>query len=249
MDYSKTVNLPKTSFPMKANLPVREPETAAYWQKADIYHKMLSKKGPNKFVLHDGPPYANGAIHIGHALNKILKDVIVKYKSLRNYMTPYVPGWDCHGLPIEYQLFKDLGADKRKMDRVVFRKKAREFAMKYVNVQKEEFKRLGVLADWENPYLTMAPEYEAAIIRVFRELVEAGYVFRAKKPIYWCARCETALADAEVEYSDSISPSIYVKFKVSQMPPALAGTKIENTFVLIWTTTPWTLPANVAMAF
>jgi isoleucyl-tRNA synthetase len=236
---------------MKANLPAREPETVAFWRDSRIYEKMLKAKGPGKFVLHDGPPYANGVIHIGHALNKILKDVVVKYKAMRNYYTPYVPGWDCHGLPIEYQLFKDLKTDKRKTDRIEFRKKAREFAMKYVEIQKSEFIRLGVLGDWDNPYLTMSPRYEATIIRTFGELAAAGYIYRAKKPIYWCTHCETALADAEVEYADSISPSIYVKFRVTSVPrgagiPAGRG---DNLFVLVWTTTPWTLPANVAVAF
>ncbi|MEW6040674.1 MAG: isoleucine--tRNA ligase [Elusimicrobiota bacterium] len=234
---------------MKANLPRREPEIADFWKKINVYKKMLELKGPNKFVLHDGPPYANGVIHIGHALNKILKDVVVKYKAMRNYSTPYVPGWDCHGLPIEYQLFKDLKTDKRKMNRVEFRKKAREFASKFIEIQKSEFIRLGVLGEWENPYLTMSASYESVIIRIFGGLASAGYIYRAKKPIYWCAHCETALADAEVEYAESISPYIYVKFKLTKQPEELKRFKGENLFVLIWTTTPWTLPANVALAF
>ncbi|MDI6642318.1 MAG: class I tRNA ligase family protein, partial [Elusimicrobiota bacterium] len=253
-DYSKTVNLPKTDFPMKANLPVRELETISYWQKINLYHKILNKNlhSEKKFVLHDGPPYANGPIHIGHALNKILKDIIIKYKSLQGYYTPYIPGWDCHGLPIEHQLFKELKADKRQVDRIEFRKKAKEFANKFVNIQRNEFIRLGVFADWDNSYITMSNEYEAAIVRTFREIAEAGYVYRAKKPIYWCTYCETALAEAEVEYAEHISPSIYVKFPVVELPQSLQSCNLailQSLSVVIWTTTPWTLPANVALAF
>ncbi|MFN3966531.1 MAG: isoleucine--tRNA ligase [Endomicrobiia bacterium] len=240
-DYSKTVNLPKTDFPMKANLAVREPEILSFWKENNIYKKILEKnKSGKKFILHDGPPYANGHIHLGHALNKILKDIVVKYKAIRGFYTPFIPGWDCHGLPIEHQLFKELGIDKRQIDIVSFRKKAKDFAKKFVDIQKEEFIRLGVFGDWNNPYLTMDYKYESNIVRVFKELAEAGYIYRSKKPIYWCPYCETALAEAEVEYADHISPSIYVKFPVVDTP---------YRFVLIWTTTPWTLPANVAIAF
>ncbi len=240
-DYSKTVNLPKTNFPMKANLPTREPEIISFWEKNKIYKKILEKnKSGKKFILHDGPPYANGHIHLGHALNKILKDIVVKYKAIRGFWAPFVPGWDCHGLPIEHQLFKELGIDKRQIDIVSFRKKAKDFAQKFVNIQREEFIRLGVFGDWDNPYLTMDYKYESNIVRVFKELAKSGYIYRSKKPIYWCPHCETALAEAEVEYSDHISPSIYVKFPVIDRP---------GQFVLIWTTTPWTLPANVAIAF
>ncbi|MFH2070330.1 MAG: isoleucine--tRNA ligase [Elusimicrobiota bacterium] len=243
IDYSKTVNLPRTKFPMKANLPVKEPEIISRWEKIDIYRRLIEKgAAARQFVLHDGPPYANGHIHIGHALNKILKDIIVKYKTMRGEHSPYVPGWDCHGLPIEYQLFKDLGVDKRQIDRIEFRKKAREFAKKFVDIQRGEFIRLGVFGDWENPYLTMSPQYESAIIGVFGRLVQGGFIYRAKKPIYWCPHCETALAEAEVEYADSISPSVYVKFEAVSFLN-------QPAFAVIWTTTPWTLPANVALAF
>ena len=249
-DYSKTVNLPKTDFPMKANLPVREPEILSFWEKNNIYKKILEKnKSGKKFVLHDGPPYANGHIHLGHALNKILKDIIVKFKFLRGFWTPYIPGWDCHGLPIEHQLFKELGIDKRQIDIVSFRKKAKDFAQKFVDIQKEEFIRLGIFGEWGNPYLTMNYNYEANIVRVFKELAGSGYIYRSKKPIYWCPHCETALAEAEVEYADHISPSIYVKFPVVEFPYSLTHLLTYSPCVLIWTTTPWTLPANVAIAF
>jgi isoleucyl-tRNA synthetase len=250
-DYSKTVNLPKTSFSMKANLPIREPELIKYWTEKNVYAGICAKNKSNKkFVLHDGPPYANGAIHIGHALNKILKDIIVKYKSMNGFCSPYVPGWDCHGLPIEYQLFKNMGVkNKKHIDRVLFRNKAKEFAMKYVEIQKNEFIRLGVFADWSNPYLTLTPEYESTIIRVFKDLVKAGYIYRQKKPIYWCPQCETALADAEIEYADHESPSVYVRFKIISLPETVNVPVSDSMYVMIWTTTPWTLPANVAVAF
>jgi len=250
-DYTKTVNLPKTSFPMKANLPVREPELINYWTSQNIYSLLCKKNEKNtKFILHDGPPYANGNIHIGHALNKILKDIIIKYKSMKGFYSPYIPGWDCHGLPIEFQLFKELGVtNKKQIDRVTFRNKAKEFAMKFVKIQKDEFARLGVFADWDNPYLTLTPEYESTIIRVFKDLVKDGFIYRSKKPIYWCIQCETALADAEIEYAGHVSPSIYVKFPVLSLPGELGKISTDRLFVLIWTTTPWTLPANVAVAF
>ncbi|MFH1666787.1 MAG: isoleucine--tRNA ligase [Elusimicrobiota bacterium] len=248
-NYSKTVNLPKTQFSMKANLSVLEPKILALWNENKVYEKML-KKSANQFILHDGPPYANGVIHIGHALNKILKDIVVKYKSMRGFSTPYVPGWDCHGLPIEHQLFKTLKLDKRQIDKIELRKKAKDFAMKFVDIQRDEFKKLGVFGDWGRPYLTMAPEYESTIIHMFKQLVEKDYIYRAKKPVYWCTHCETALADAEVEYADHISPSIFVKFKVIEYTPALKAKNLpENSSIVIWTTTPWTLPANVALSF
>lgn len=241
LDYSKTVNLPQTDFPMKGDLARREPERLAFWEKTGLYGKIqkLHEKDP-LFVLHDGPPYANGPIHIGHALNKILKDIIVKYKALSGHRAPYIPGWDCHGLPIENQLMKDLKATKHTIERGKFRKEAAGFASRFVDLQKEEFKRLGVLGDWEKPYLTMAPDYEASILEVFYDLLNRGYVYRGRKPVYWCAVCETALADAEVEYEDRTSDSAYVRFPL--LEDAATG-------VLIWTTTPWTLPANVGLAF
>ena len=241
-NYSKTVNLPKTSFSMKANLSFREPEIIKFWQENNIYKKIIdSHKNNTKFILHDGPPYANGNIHLGHALNKILKDIIIKYKTMTGYFSPYIPGWDCHGLPIEYQLLKALKIiDKKNINIIDFRQKARKFALKFVDIQKNEFIRLGVFGDWEKSYLTLSNEYEANIIRIFKELYLKGYIYRSKKPIYWCIHCETALADAEIEYEQHISPSIYVKFPLNNS---------KNEFVLIWTTTPWTLPANVALAF
>ena len=222
MDYSKTVNLPKTNFLMKANLPQKEPQILDFWKKTDIYKKLTEKnKGKKKFILHDGPPYANGHIHLGTALNKILKDIVVKYKLMSGYYAPYIPGWDCHGLPIEYQLMKDLGKNKAAVDKIEFRKKAADFAMKFVAIQRDEFIRLGCFGDWENPYLTLKNGYESTIISVFRKLLKEGYIYRKLKPVYWCASCETALADAEVEYADHVSPSIFVKFPVTKFPPSL----------------------------
>lgn len=253
MDYSKTVNLPKTSFSMKGNLPIKEPEIISFWQKNNIYKKLLNKRkvsSKGKFILHDGPPYANGHIHLGTALNKILKDIVIKSKTNEGYYCPFVPGWDCHGLPIEQQLLKELKTDKDSIEVLEFRKKAAEFAQKFVEIQKEEFKRLGVFADWENSYLTLAPYYESALISVFSELVKRNFIYRKKKPVYWCPTCQTALADAEVEYADHISPSVFVKFPVIKFPSAFSTFHFSlPTSVLIWTTTPWTLPANVALAF
>ncbi|MFA4992069.1 MAG: isoleucine--tRNA ligase [Candidatus Omnitrophota bacterium] len=242
MEYKKTLNLPKTEFPMKGDLPVKEPVILKKWAEMDIYAKIRQRrKGAPKYILHDGPPYANGVIHIGHALNKTLKDIVVKFKTMRGFDAPYVPGWDCHGMPIEHQLFKEMRKTKHDVDQVSFRKMAREFAMKFVGIQKEEFKRLGVFGDWEDPYLTLKPAYEEAIVRSFNKLARDGYVYRGLKPINWCARCETALAEAEVEYEDHVSPSIYVKFNVETQGHA------QESF-LVWTTTPWTLVSNVAIA-
>jgi len=244
MDYKDTLNLPRTDFPMKGNLPVKEPAILADWQKQDIYKKIREKrKKAPKYILHDGPPYANGNIHIGHALNKTLKDIVVKFKTMRGFDAPYVPGWDCHGMPIEHQLFKEMKKTKHDMPQIEFRKKAYKFAMKFVDIQKDEFKRLGVFGDWEKPYLTLEHKYEKEVTGSFHKLLKAGYVYRGLKPINWCARCETALAEAEVEYENHISPSIYVKFKVSS-----SGFKLENSHFLVWTTTPWTLVSNVAVA-
>lgn len=248
MDYSKTIHLPKSLLPMKADLPLREPEMLDFWEKNQIYKQMLLKrKGCKKFVLHDGPPYANGHIHMGHALNKILKDMIVKFKAMNGFFSPYIPGWDCHGLPIEHQLMKELKKDKHSIDRLEFRKKAAEFAKQFVQIQKKEFKRLGILGDWKNPYLTLTPNYETVILKIFRELLLRGYIERGKKPVLWCPKCETALAEAEVEYEEKESPSVYVKFKLMQ--PIGGGINPNNQFVVIWTTTPWTLPANLGVMF
>lgn len=245
MDYSKTLNLPKTDFPMRANLPEREPEILKWWEEIDIYSKVQKKnKGRSKYILHDGPPYANGHLHLGHVLNKVLKDMIVKYRSMAGYDAPYVPGWDTHGLPIEQQVIKNLKINRHEMDAVEFRKHCKEYALKFVAIQKEEFKRLGVRGDWNNPFLTLIPQYEAKQIRVFGEMAKAGYIYKGLKPVYWCACCETALAEAEIEYKDKTSPSIYVKFKVIDGKNLLS----DDTYIVIWTTTPWTLPANVAVA-
>ncbi len=242
MDYKSTLNLPKTDFPMKANLKDLEPKILASWKSQDLYGEIRKAgAGKEKFILHDGPPYANGDIHIGHALNKILKDLIVKYKTMRGFDAPYVPGWDCHGMPIEHALFEKLGKKKQEVDRVEFRKKAKEFALQFVARQREEFERLGVFGDWDKPYLTLNPKYEEKIVHVFKELYLKNYIYRRKKPVYWCPACETALAEAEVEYEDRQDTSIYVKFEVS-------GGDTGRTFFIIWTTTPWTLPANVAVA-
>jgi len=243
MDYRKTLNLPKTEFPMRANLPVREPEIQRYWDEIGIYWKVLEKtreKAP--FILHDGPPYANGDIHLGTALNKILKDIIIKYKSMRGYYSPYVPGWDCHGQPIEFNVEKMLGEEKSKLDIMDIRRRCREYALGYVDKQSTEFRRLGVRGDFEHPYLTLDPKYEAVDIRVFARMVEQGLIFRSRKPIHWCPRCVTALAEAELEYAEKTSPSIYVMF------PLLSEIAGEPASIVIWTTTPWTLPANVAIA-
>ncbi|MDD5774750.1 MAG: class I tRNA ligase family protein, partial [Candidatus Omnitrophica bacterium] len=217
MEYKNTLNLPKTDFPMKGDLPRREPEFLKKWEDLGLYRLMREKSaGRPKYVLHDGPPYANGNIHIGHALNKTLKDFIVKYKTMRGFDSGYVPGWDCHGLPVEHALFKELKIRKHQIDQVSFRKKAHDYAMKFVAIQKEEFKRLGVQGDWENPYLTLSREYEDGIVGALSDLVKKGYVYRGLKPVNWCFRCETALAEAEVEYEDHTSPSVFVKFKLEQ---------------------------------
>ena len=249
MDYKETLNLPKTEFPMKAGLAQKECKILSEWEKKDLYGLIRKKsKGKPQYVLHDGPPYANGNIHIGHVLNKTLKDIIVKYKTLHGYDSEFIPGWDCHGLPVEHQLFKELGITKSEISQVEFRKKAHDYAMRYVGIQKEQFKRLGVFGEWKKPYLTLTHEYEHWIVKSLAELVKKGYVYRGLKPVNWCYKCETALAEAEVEYDNHTSPSIYVKFKVKNPE------KIDNSFkdkkvnLVIWTTTPWTLIANVAAA-
>ncbi len=244
MNYKDTLNLPKTDFPMKADLPRKEPELLKFWEEKDIYGHIRGKfSGKPKYILHDGPPYANGDIHIGHALNKTLKDIVVKYKTMRGFDSPYVPGWDCHGLPVEHALFKELKMSKGQIGQLEFRKKAADYALRFVGVQREEFKRLGVFGDWNNPYLTLKPEYVSGIVRSFAKLVEGGYVYQGRKPVNWCLRCETALAEAEVEYADHASPSVFVKFRIKEIKE-----KGGKDFLIIWTTTPWTLVANVAVA-
>jgi isoleucyl-tRNA synthetase len=240
-DWSATIKLPKTDFPMKGDLATREPELLKVWADAGIYQKLQERqKGRPSFVLHDGPPYANGNIHIGHALNKILKDLTVKARALLGHAAPYVPGWDCHGLPIETALLKEMKMSKRGVtDIPKFRRDAAAFAERFIGLQREEFKRLGLFGDWERPYKTMAKDYEAKILRAFRLLVKKGHVYRGLKPVLWCPTCETALADAEVEYKDKTSPSVFVALPVTG----------KDFSVLVWTTTPWTLPANRAVAF
>ncbi|MDP2864831.1 MAG: class I tRNA ligase family protein, partial [Elusimicrobiota bacterium] len=249
-DYSKTVFLPNTSFTMRGDLTQKEPGILEAWEKMDLYGKMLEKRrGAKPYVLHDGPPYANGHIHIGHAFNKILKDIIVKSRSMLGFHAPYVPGWDCHGLPIEQALLKEMKMGKRHIDDIpAFRRSAREFASRFLDLQRTEFKRLGVLGAWDKPYITMTNEYEAAVIKAFRELLEQGHIHRDKKTIYWCVSCETALADAEVEYKDKTSPSIYVRFPLETLPDGLAAVAKNRASIVIWTTTPWTLPSNMAAA-
>ena len=250
MDYKETLNLPQTDFPMKANLNQREPEMLAKWDSDGLYRQM-EESGSKKplYILHDGPPYANGHIHIGHALNKILKDLILKSKRMEGFHAPYVPGWDCHGLPIELQVEKNLGSKKHEMSKLEMRKECRKYAEKFIAIQKEEFKRLGVLGDWDDPYLTMNYEYEGQTAAELAKFAHNGGLYRGRKPVHWCSSCVTALAEAEVEYADHTSPSIFVKFRlkddISAELPALAG---KEAYVVIWTTTPWTIPANLAIS-
>jgi len=251
LDLKDTLNLPRTDFPMKADLPRREPLLLERWDRLDVYAAVRrARAGRPRFVLHDGPPYANGHIHLGQSLNKILKDVVVKSRTMLGFDAPYVPGWDCHGLPIEHQIDKDLGAKKAAMTSQQVRASCRAYAEKYLALQREEFRRLGVFGEWRAPYLTMEPEYEGTIVEQIGRFVENGNVYRDKRSVHWCPRDATALAEAEVEYEDHASPSIYVRFPLDTGPllkrfPVLAG---RNVSILIWTTTPWTLPANVAIA-
>jgi isoleucyl-tRNA synthetase len=243
MDYKNTLNLPRTDFAMRADLVNREPERLQKWETAKLYEKIQrqrDKENAPKFVLHDGPPFANGDVHIGTALNKILKDIIIKYQTLRGKSAPYIPGWDCHGLPIEFKVSQDMRkAGDIVTDPATIRKACEAYAHKYIDLQRTQFKRLGVLGDWENPYLTLNKEYEADELRLFADIVAKGFVYRGKKPVYWSIPCRTALAEAEVEYQDHVSQSVYVKFPLVQ----------PNISIVIWTTTPWTLPANLAVAY
>jgi len=250
MDYKATLNLPRTDFPMKANLSQREPEMLSDWEKAGIYQLIRdSSQGRPVYILHDGPPYANGNIHLGTALNKIIKDMVVKAKNMAGHDSIYVPGWDCHGLPIEHQVDKELGDKKASLTQAEKRRYCRAYAERFVSIQREQFKRLGVFGQWDEPYLTMAYEYEAATIEEFGKLLMSGDVYKGKKPVFWCASCRTALAEAEVEYADHKTPSIWVKFPVTAglKAPVPAGVD-EQVSVVIWTTTPWTIPANLAIA-
>ena len=250
MDYKETLNLPKTDFPMKANLVKKEPEMIERWEKQELYERIRELcKGRKKYTLHDGPPYANGHIHMGTAFNKILKDLIVKSRQMAGFDAPYVPGWDCHGLPIEHKVDTELGSRKAAMTQVEVRHYCRRYAEKWIDIQRSEFKRLGVLGEWGNPYLTMAFPYEATIVREFGKFYLKGSVLKSKKPIYWCISCKTALAEAEVEYEAHSSPSIFVKFPmISDLTQDIPALKGKNVFVVIWTTTPWTIPANLAIA-
>jgi isoleucyl-tRNA synthetase len=249
MDYSETLNLPKTDFPMKADLPTREPQIAETWAKNDVYTATVDRPGAERFVLHDGPPYSNGDIHMGHALNKILKDVIVKYKAMQGFAAPYVPGWDNHGLPIEVNVVKEFRKAGQVPDKITLRKRCREYAREFVDRQKGQFERLGVRGDWDNPYLTMSTEFEAEIVRTFADMVEKGFVYRGLKPVYWCSTDETALADAEIEYENKKDTSIYVRFPLRKDPHGVfEGVDPTQCYTVIWTTTPWTMPANVAVA-
>ena len=246
-----TLNLPKTAFPMKANLPGNEPARLKAWTEADLYGQIrASRAGKEKFILHDGPPYANGAIHLGHALNKCIKDFVVKSKTMAGFDAPYVPGWDCHGLPIEIKVDEQLGRKKLEMDALTVRQQCRDYAQKYVDLQRSQFVRMGVLGRWDNPYLTMSFGYEARILETFYAFFEKGFVYKGLRPVYWCMHDKTALAEAEVEYEMHTSPSVYVRYALTSdaalIDPALAGLPV---FGLIWTTTPWTLPASLAIAF
>ncbi len=252
MNYKETINLPLTEFPMRANLNQKEPEFLKEWEEKGIYKKQREmSQGRPKYILHDGPPYANGRIHIGHSINKILKDIVVKSRQMSGFDAPYVPGWDCHGLPIELQVDKDLGAKKQGMSKLDIRKHCREYAGKFIDIQRDEFKRLGILGDWDNPYLTMDYAYEAATARELGKFFEKGSVYKGRKPVHWCSSCQTALAEAEVEYNEKTSPSIYVKFRGQgsgvrgQLKDIIADREFS---IVIWTTTPWTIPANMAIA-
>jgi len=250
MDYKDTLNLPKTDFSMKANLARKEPELLEKWKEIDIYKKIRTgSEGMKKYILHDGPPYANGDIHLGTALNKIIKDIVIKSRNMVGFDCVYVPGWDCHGLPIEHQVDKELGEKQHTMPQAEKRRLCRSYANRYLDIQRKQFKRFGVFGEWDNPYVTMDYDYEATTIDEFGKLLLSGDVYKGKKPVYWCASCKTALAEAEVEYDDHTTPSIYVKFPmvsdISEARPALSGEKVN---VVIWTTTPWTIPANLAIA-
>ncbi len=257
MDYKSTLNLPRTEFPMKANLPQKEPERLAWWKQERMYERIQeSRQDRPLYILHDGPPYANGHIHIGHGLNKLLKDIIMKSKTMEWFRVPYIPGWDCHGLPIEHQVSKQLGSKKKDLSTVELRKIYREYAQKFVGIQRDEFQRLGIFGDWDHPYLTMDHGYEAAIVREFGKFVEKGRVYKGLKPVLWCTVDQTALAEAEVEYENHVSPSIYVKFPFTSSPMEMGSDQrlglphvkeLVSVSAVIWTTTPWTLPANQAV--
>ena len=247
-EYKKTTNLPSTGFPMRASLSANEPKRLAAWEEAGVYELMLKKnEGHDKFVLHDGPPYANGPIHLGHAQNKISKDIINRYWSMRGFQTPYVPGWDCHGQPIEHKVETMLGTEKfNQLPTEKIRELCRKMAVEQVDTQRQGFKRLGVLGEWDNPYLTYVNDYDATDIEIFKAIFDAGAIYRGSKPVHWCSHCHTALAEAEIEYSDEVSPAIFVRFEMTTVPEGLEAWA-GRLFVDIWTTTPWTLPADDAV--
>ncbi|MBI3947789.1 MAG: isoleucine--tRNA ligase [Armatimonadetes bacterium] len=250
MDYRSTLNLPKTPFPMKASLAQREPEVQRRWEEMDLYRRSLEAAAPRgRFILHDGPPYSNGDIHMGHALNKILKDLIVRFRAMQGYQAPYVPGWDNHGMPIENNVAREFRDAGKIPTRIELRRRCRAYADHWVGVQREQFQRLGVRGDWGHPYLTMDHDFEAKVVDVFGELAEAGFIYRGLKPVHWCPTDETALAEAEVEYGPHASPSIYVRFPLRRDPNGVfAGLPPERCATIIWTTTPWTIPGNLAVA-
>ena len=249
MDYNKTINLPKTDFPMRAGLPAREPGMLESWEKMDLYHELLKKnEGKPRFSLHDGPPFSNGALHMGHALNKSIKDFIVRSAAMRGCYTPYIPGWDNHGMPIESAIIKKNKLNRKKMSVPEFRSACHEFAQHYVDVQREGFKRLGILGDWEHPYLTMDPGFEAEEVKIFGEMYKKGVIYKGLKPVYWCPHDETALAEAEIEYQDDPVTTVYVKFPLHDSQGKLAAYDKDKLFFVIWTTTIWTLPGNLAIA-
>ena len=249
MDYNKTINLPKTDFPMRAGLPKREPEMLKRWQEQDVYHEMLKKnEGKPRFNLHDGPPFSNGALHMGHALNKAIKDFITRSYAMRGYYTPYIPGWDNHGMPIESAIIKEQKLNRKAMSVPEFRSACHDYARHYMDVQSEGFQRMGVLGDWEHPYATMDPGFEAEEVKVFGEMYKKGYIYKGLKPVYWCPHDETALAEAEIEYQDDPCTTVYVKFPMHDDQGKLPGYEKDKLFFVIWTTTIWTLPGNLAIA-
>ncbi|MBQ4381122.1 MAG: class I tRNA ligase family protein, partial [Oscillospiraceae bacterium] len=248
-DYNATLNLPKTDFPMRAGLPQREPAMLERWNEQDLYHKMLERnEGKPSFILHDGPPFSNGNLHMGHALNKAIKDFIVRYKSMSGYRTPFTPGWDNHGMPIESAIIKKNKLNLKEMTVPQFRDACRDFAKSFVDIQRKGFRRLGYVGDWDLPYLTMDPKFEAQEVKVFGRMFDKGYIYKGKKPVHWCPSDRTALAEAEIEYADDKVTTIFVKFRVHDDKGLISPySDLENTYFVIWTTTTWTIPGNLAI--
>src|SRR5690348_3406812 len=257
LELKSTLNLPKTDFPMKANLPQNEPKWLEKWESMRLYDRIRQvRKDAPKYVLHDGPPYANGPLHLGTALNKSLKDFVVKSKTMAGFDSPYVPGWDCHGLPIELKVDTTLGKKRLGMSPLEIRRECRKYAEKFVDLQREQFKRIAVFGRWEDPHLTMSPQYESVVLSTLYTFIENGFVYKGLRPVYWCIHDQTALAEAEVEYQNHTSPSIWVRYRLQSDPrdisPELADKRIlegKTVYAIIWTTTPWTLPASMAIAF